>query len=152
MTAAIFGLVGVLVGGVIAALGQYVLGVRNEYAAATVAARLIGAELNVLCAVVESGGLDDGGVLETPVWNQQQAALALVVPSGHWNAVESAYADLATVRASRRQEFVRQDAPSQFLKTAQNARALLKDATSTKGPLHRRGSVLERRMAHWHEP
>ena len=80
MTAAIFGLVGVLVGGLLATTGQYLLGVRNEYAAATVAARLIGAELNRLRAVVQSGARpEDPSTLDTPVWNKQQAAFALVV-------------------------------------------------------------------------
>src|SRR4051794_9992388 len=105
MTAAIFGLVGVLVGGLLATTGQYLLGVRNEYAAATVAARLIGAELNVLRAIVQSGARnEDPSARDTPVWDRQQAAFALVAPNRHWDAVETAYVQLAALRASRSQE------------------------------------------------
>jgi uncharacterized membrane protein YfcA len=48
MAAALFGLIGVLVGALLTVILQYLLGVRNDYAAATVAARLIIAELNAL--------------------------------------------------------------------------------------------------------
>jgi hypothetical protein len=85
VAAAIFGLVGVLVGGLLATAGQYLLSVRNEYAAATVAARLIRVELNAVRAVVQEGGREENPtVLDTPVWDRQQAAFALVVPNRHW--------------------------------------------------------------------
>lgn len=150
MTAAIFGLVGVLVGALIATIGQYLLGVRNEYAAATVAARLIAAELNRLSRVVASGiRANDGDALKTPAWDKQQAAFALVVPNEHWDAVESAYALLAAVRTAPPREPPDSDTRSQFLNAVQKASALLKKATSHGGPLHRRGSPLERRKHLW---
>jgi hypothetical protein len=153
MTAAIFGLVGVLVGGLLATTGQYLLGVRNEYAAATVAARLIGAELNMLCALVRSGaGNQDPSALDTPVWGSQQAAFALVVPNGHWDAVESAYVLLAALRASPAHEPFPSETSSRFLDAVHDASTLLEEATAEGGPLHRRGSPLERRRRLWGEP
>ena len=152
MTAAIFGLVGVLVGAVIAAVGQYLLGVRNEYAAATVAARLIIAELERLSVTVQSGEIDGTGALDTPVWDKHQAALALVVPSGHWDAVGTAYTRLAEVRHRPEEERARPPHPSRFLQAADHACKVLRDATAADAPLHRRGSVLERRMARWPDP
>jgi hypothetical protein len=153
MTAAIFGLVGVLVGGLLATTGQYLLGVRNEYAAATVAARLIGAELNALRAVVESGARSrDPSALDTPVWERQQAAFALVVPNRHWDAVESAYVLLAALRGSPSHEPFPSETSSRFLDAVHDASGLLEEATAKGGPLHRRGSPLERRRRLWGEP
>ena len=153
MTAAIFGLIGVLVGGVLATTGQYLLGVRNEYAAATVAARLIGAELNVMRAVVQSAARnEDPSALDTPVWDRQQAAFALVVPNRHWDAVESAYVLLAALRASPSHEPYPSETSSRFLDAVHDASTLLEEATAQGGPLHRRGSPLERRKRLWREP
>ena len=95
MTAALFGLTGVLLGALLTVILQYLLGVRNEYAAATVAARLIIVELNGLVVVVERGTFNDSGSLETPAWDKQQAALAIVLPTKHWEAVERAYTTFA---------------------------------------------------------
>jgi hypothetical protein len=153
MTAAIFGLVGVLVGGLLATTGQYLLGVRNEYAAATVAARLIGAELNRLSAVVQSGARSqDPKALDTPVWDSQQAAFALVVPNRHWHAVESAYVLISAIRASPSNEPFPSEPSARFLDAVRDANRLLEKATSQRGPLHRRGSPLERRKRLWGEP
>jgi hypothetical protein len=100
--------------------------------------------------VVASGSRsNDGEALKTPAWDKQQAAFALVVPNGHWDAVESAYALLAAVRAAPSREPLDSDTRSQFLNAVQEASALLKEATARGGPLHRRGSPLERRRHLW---
>ena len=153
MTAAIFGLLGVLVGGLLATTGQYLLGVRNEYAAATVAARLIGAELDVLRAVVQSSARNDNpSALDTPAWDRQQAAFALVVADRLWDAVESAYVALAELRATPSSEPYPSEASSRFLDSVRDASKQLAEATAQRGPLHRRGSPLERRRRLWGEP
>jgi hypothetical protein len=151
MTAAIFGLAGVLVGGLVATSGQYLLGVRNEYAAATVAARLIGAELNVLSAVMQSGARHERSrALDTPAWDGHQAAFALVVPERHWASVQNAYVLLAALRADT-SEPLPTDGRTKFQDAAREATMLLKEATAPGGPLHRRGSPLERRKRLWGE-
>ena len=143
MTAAIFGLIGVLVGGLLATGGQYLLGVRNEYAAATVAARLIAAELDRVAVAVDAGDLaDPNETVATPVFDTHQAALALVVPAEYWRRVADAYTELAVVRAGELR-------PQAFTDAAASASEALKAAAGPDGPLRRRGSPLERWMAHW---
>src|SRR5881227_3432268 len=135
MTAALFGLTGVLLGALLTVILQYLLGVRNEYAAATVAARLIIVELNGLVVVVERGTFNDSGSLETPAWDKQQAALAIVLPTKHWEAVERAYTTFAAVRALSQQPAP--EARTRFVQAAQHACDVLIADTGPRGPLRR---------------
>jgi hypothetical protein len=98
VTVALLGLIGVLVGALLAVTLQYFLGVRNEFGAATAAARLVIAELDLLIDAVEFEDVDDGSSLETPAWDKHGAALAVVLPDKHWNPLADAYKKLAVVR------------------------------------------------------
>lgn len=149
MTAALFGLIGVLVGALLAVTLQYLLGVRNEYGAATAAARLIIAELNVLIEIFQSGNVDASRALEAPAWDQQKAALALVLPDEHWKVVAHVYAKLAAIGDRGHPQPGRHEPQEQFSQAAERARTLLCADTAAGCPLHRRGSLLERRLAHW---
>ena len=56
MVTAIFGLIGVLIGGLITLVSQYVFQERNEYKGAFVAARLIAVELEAIQAGIRKAG------------------------------------------------------------------------------------------------
>ena len=150
MIAALLGVIGVLVGALLAVTLQYLLSVRNEFGAATAAARLVIAELNLLIDAVESGDVGDGSLLETPAWDKHRVALAVVLPDQHWNTLANAYRQLAGLRnRSSHQQPNRQKQQSQFSQAASSARDVLERDTEDQRPLHRRGSPLERLLARW---
>ena len=88
MSEAWFGLLGVVVGGVISTLWNWLAAVRQELSDAMVAARLVDEELRVMAE-------DDGSVGRTPVsqgvWETYRVPLAKVLGERQWRAVADVY-------------------------------------------------------------
>ena len=88
MSEAWFGLLGVVVGGVISTLWNWLAAVRQELSDAMVAARLVDEELRVMAE-------GDGGLGRTPVsqdvWQTYRVALAKVLGERQWRAVADVY-------------------------------------------------------------
>jgi hypothetical protein len=84
MSSAWFGLLGVVVGGVIASVWSWLAVVRQELTDAMVAARLVDEDLSLLL---------DGKVahLDTETWETNRAALARVLGREEWAAVAGVY-------------------------------------------------------------
>jgi hypothetical protein len=83
-----FGLLGVVVGGVISTLWNWLAAVRQELSDAMVAARLVEEELRVMAD-------DDGSGGRTPVsqdvWETYRVPLAKVLGERQWRAVADVY-------------------------------------------------------------
>jgi hypothetical protein len=103
VTAAIFGLLGVVVGGLLNGAAGYWLGRRKEQAEAKVGARLVRVELNeqlgYLGRVVEERRLDQHppGVGQ---WEAYRAILARELDDRDWAVVAECYIELADVEAA----------------------------------------------------
>lgn len=89
MSAAWFGLLGVVVGGVISSLWSWLAVVRQELSDAMVAARLVDLELS------EREASDGSRVpaAATSIWNESRAALAKVLGKPQWDAISRVYAN-----------------------------------------------------------
>lgn len=98
MTAAIFGLVGVVIGGLLTAGADWMVERRRERAATRAAARLVLLDLSETFAqlAVSSArkiyafGLA-GGELTTEAWSQHREQLAVALTEAEWSAVSGAY-------------------------------------------------------------
>ena len=97
MTAALFGLLGVIVGGVLNGVVAQVIARRQEAAGGRVAARLVGHELGLLCGEFEhmqKFGVAAGLVpvpIRTPEWDQHRTTLAGVLSDEAWEVVQAGY-------------------------------------------------------------
>jgi hypothetical protein len=110
MTAAIFGLLGVIVGGVLNALIAARAERRRDRSEARAMSRLIGRELaGALPGVrewLEAGNAtypSREDVLRFPAWERYHLAAARALPAPDWDAVSAAYLVLYSVRT--REEF-----------------------------------------------
>jgi hypothetical protein len=89
MSSAWFGLIGVVVGGLIATLWQWLAVVRQELSEAMVAARLIDEELR---RVEETLSEDvKAAKPDTSIWLANRVPLARVLGQKQWDAVADAY-------------------------------------------------------------
>jgi hypothetical protein len=84
-----FGLLGVVVGGVISTLWSWLSVVRQELSDGMVAARLVDDELKRLDPSV--AGATPADALNPETWQEQRIALAKVLGEPQWNAVADAY-------------------------------------------------------------
>jgi hypothetical protein len=94
MTAALFGLLGVIVGGLLNWLIQTVLALRRDRADGVVAARLVLHELGLLTGDFElwlEGSRPPSVPLRSPAWRAHRAALARVLADPEWDMVSGAY-------------------------------------------------------------
>ncbi|MDQ6804764.1 MAG: hypothetical protein M3065_07305 [Actinomycetota bacterium] len=94
MTAAVFGLLGVIVGGVLNGLIQAALARRRDHADGVVAARLVLHELELLRGDFELWLQGDRAPrVPTPsrAWQAHRAALARVLAEPEWDMVSAAY-------------------------------------------------------------
>jgi hypothetical protein len=88
MTAAWFGLLGVVVGGVISTLWNWLAVVRAELTDAMVGARLVDREL----AGRQHRPSNVADTTSDPLWDDYRAALARVLGKTQWDTVSAAYA------------------------------------------------------------
>ena len=88
MSAAWFGLIGVIVGGLISTLWSWLAVVRQELSDAVVAARLVDDDL---CALQEPSRLGDAATPDTATWIANRAALAKALGKAQWEAVSAVY-------------------------------------------------------------
>ena len=103
VTAAIFGLIGVVVGGLITGGVDYFLQWRSEKAEQKRAKRLVSFEIDAIVvgleSIIERGHLPERGLTEewrgqflpAVEWSQQKAALALALSDEEWMLVETFY-------------------------------------------------------------
>jgi hypothetical protein len=84
-----FGLLGVVVGGLISTLWSWLSVVRQELSEGMVAARLVDDELRRVDPSV--GGATPATPLSGDMWGEYRVALARVLGERQWNAVADAY-------------------------------------------------------------
>ena len=89
MSEAWFGLLGVVVGGVISTLWSWLSVVRQELSDGMVAARLVDEDLRGFDASV--AGRKPADALSAATWGEHRVALAKVLGEHQWNAVADAY-------------------------------------------------------------
>jgi hypothetical protein len=100
MTEAVFGLLGVIIGGLLTAMVQVVQERRAERVLGRAAARLLSAELSVQQELLMRWAADDSAVAvgaELPPvvdWPVQRAVMARSLDEPKWRAVAAAYAKL----------------------------------------------------------
>jgi hypothetical protein len=100
VTGAIFGLIGVVVGGLLTAAVQAFQEWRSQRTLSRAAARLLSAELSVQQSILEDRGSDEPAEPvsdEMPAvsdWPQSRAVMARVLDDEAWIAVAGAYAKL----------------------------------------------------------
>ena len=100
MTAAIFGLLGVIVGAVVNGAVSYVLGRQRERAEGRAAARLVGFELrdhaSTLRAVLDRRSWEALGPRppDTSEWDAHRAVLARVFDDDEWSTIAQAYSSI----------------------------------------------------------
>lgn len=104
MTEAIFGLFGVVVGGLLTGAREWVLARRKERGEARAAARRVSAELRDGLDIIGEW-LDAGwwawDYWQSPtVWREEQMKLALTLPGESWSAVQHAYGRLGHIDRS----------------------------------------------------
>jgi hypothetical protein len=105
MTAAIFGLLGVLVGGVLSSAGDAWLDRRRQLLEGLAAARLVGSEMHGLDVEIRAmTGFRTRGAneLSTPVWHEHRTALAGLLASKDWRLISGAYGMVALAEEVRR--------------------------------------------------
>ena len=97
MTAAIFGLIGVLVGGILNGVVAHWLDNRRDFRAAVISARLVRHELELVRGdfehFFESGRGSDLPVIpiKHPAWARYRESLARVLPAPDWEMVSAGY-------------------------------------------------------------
>jgi hypothetical protein len=84
-----FGLLGVVIGGLISTLWSWLSVVRQELSDGMVAARLVDEELRGVDLSV--GGVRPGDALSADTWREHRVALAKVLGEPQWNAVADVY-------------------------------------------------------------
>src|SRR4051794_16666667 len=105
MTAAVFGLLGVIVGGVINGVVSAVLARRTERADRRSAARLVRSELvrfrwqGIAAREVEPDDLPQLRSAGTELWNANRAVLARALADSEWALVARAYAHVEAVQS-----------------------------------------------------
>jgi hypothetical protein len=108
MTAAIFGLVGVLIGGVLSSAGEAWLDRRRQLLEGIPAARLVSSELRVVDQAIQE--ITWQKRVQTPaespdlpvvLWHEHRAALAVVLTFADWERVARPYAVAAWVNEFR---------------------------------------------------
>jgi hypothetical protein len=110
VTAAIFGLVGVVIGGLVTGGVQLFLDSRREQREVQRARRLVGAELRdaaYLYAAIagadewpEPGGHDEDYVLSTAAWDEHRTHLALALDDELWDQLANNYTILRSDRGA----------------------------------------------------
>jgi hypothetical protein len=107
MTAAIFGLAGVLVGGVLSSAGEAWLDRRRQLLEGMAAARLVSTELDALRRevdwILESRVVSASPDVPVDLWGEHRAALAAVLSSADWRRVARAQVAAALVSHLARQ-------------------------------------------------
>jgi hypothetical protein len=110
VTAAIFGLIGVVVGGLLTGGVDYFLQRRTDKAEQKRAKRLVGEEVNTIVfaleEIVEDGHLPTRGLTEewrgqylsVVEWPQQKTALALALNDDEWRALATFYYNVSGFR------------------------------------------------------
>lgn len=107
MTQAIFGLVGVIVGGLLTAAVQGFQDWRSQLTLSRAAARLLSAELSVQQAILarraaEPETVAEGGEMPAVTdWPAQRVVMARALDDETWIAVAGAYANLTLWHADR---------------------------------------------------
>lgn len=115
MEQALFGLLGVIVGGVLTGLGPYVLATRAERRQARASARLLEAELRAIVIPLRVSDLTADDSKDIPrydelwlkarkwmpaprLWEAHRATLAEVLNPTEWNSLSRAYEAVAALR------------------------------------------------------
>jgi hypothetical protein len=88
VSSAWFGLIGVVVGGLIASVWSWLALVRQELSDGMVAARLVDEDLTIRQKASEQGDEAGGG---TTIWKENRVALARVLSHPKWEAVSTVY-------------------------------------------------------------
>jgi hypothetical protein len=107
MTGAIFGLIGVVIGGLLTAATQAVQQARADRATARAASRLLSAELSeqhvFLDALVnrETADPTNAGLPAVSAWPEYRATMARLLDDETWQAVAGAYVELALFHSER---------------------------------------------------
>jgi hypothetical protein len=91
MSAVWIGLIGVIIGGLIATTWSWLAVVRQELSDAMVSARLIDESLASLEQAMLTSGADAYRQFDAQVWEQNRGALARVLGKEQWDAVSSVY-------------------------------------------------------------
>ncbi len=125
MTGAIFGLIGVIVGGLLTAAIQAVQQARSDRATARAASRLLSAELSeqhvFLDALVNQDAARplDSELPAVSAWPEYRAVMARLLEDESWQAVAGAYVGLSIFHSKRALD------PRALDEQVQQARALL---------------------------
>jgi len=106
MTAAIFGLLGVVIGALLSGLITLHIESRKERKEAMVAARFVHSELQMFQVDIENWIRDryvpEDPDLQTEAWDQHSLALARGLPGGDWEMVAAGYLWVHLIRTEPR--------------------------------------------------
>jgi len=95
VTAAIFGLVGVVIGAILSGAVSYGIEIRRERKDAIVGARIVSVEMQMfqveIEAWIENRMIPEESDFRTDAWEQHKLALARNLPPPDWEMVEATY-------------------------------------------------------------
>lgn len=112
MDAAWFGLLGVVVGGLITTVAAFIAAIRQEVGDGVVSARLVNDDLRLRDEALKDARRVDPPGLDQQQWRANRMALARVLALGEWEAVAACY----RVPADQGDEFGRISQARQSLK------------------------------------
>jgi hypothetical protein len=136
VTAAIFGLLGVVIGGVLNGVIAWRLELARSGRAGRAGARLVSSELRQIAreySSVDLGRRPDVAELPSTAWENHRALLAEVLKADEFQMVSSAYADAASWRSGA--SLIRPEMDEQLAALFESSADLAKAAVSALKPM-----------------